>query len=444
MQDQNKNFSNWLDDHKENLPKDFWESVEPHIPVYRKKRRIIIFFWLGLAVMLVGILTYFVGESIHNNNNAESKNNDSNTTQVTTMIGKETTQTNKSELSKDRSSKSDLLPTINANKQTGATLNNETFRRIGKTKIVSRSTKTIQKKAYQDTTILKKNTTFDFLQFDTNFENVIVASQAKNLALNKNDSQSEQFSKTNSLLQFLPLINFVPIQKRDNIMIDQKIKQIKSSQKSHFFKADIGYSMLFLHRSMRSLISNNQVFENRQQFDRDYISHELYGDLKYHIHPRWSIGGGLRYTRVQELFDYDYQFIEGNALKTTVKKRIVKHTNTIGLVDIYAQIGYNFKVSNIRFVLSDNIAYNTILNDKGIYLNEASILGKLENEHFYKSSIGWSNETSLGTQFSIYNNITLAIKGGYRHYFQAWSTTDANMDIRYKGFVVGSSVRYRF
>lgn len=88
-----------------------------------------------------------------------------------------------------------------------------------------------------------------------------------------------------------------------------------------------------------------------------FISHELYANLLYKIHSRWSIGGGLRFTRVQELFDYDYLFIEANALNITTKKRIIEHTNTFDLIDIFGQVDYRFNISKLVYYIQQ-LAYN--------------------------------------------------------------------------------------
>lgn len=441
MEEQNKDRGNWLDGRQEVLPDGFWEMVEPHIPVYQKKRRIPIIFWFGMALALVGILIYTSNNNNYKKDIIESKNNVGQITTATTISGIDTTSNLSSLINEGTSINGNYSPNIES-KQHVSTQNSDQVL-YSKTKLLKKPNKTIQKhNSYQTSNVNNINKSED--------ENYNGDVQGYHDNANKISIQNDQIVQEkqafvqNLDINLLPLLNFGIVKKNIDVMINQKISTIKSLQDRRYFTTDFGYNMILLDRSMTSKSAENLTLENRQKYERDYVSHELFGDLMYRIHPKWSIGGGLRYTRVQELFDYDYQIIEGNALKLIIKKRTLEHTNTMDLIDLYGQVDYHFKLSNVRFTISNAIAYNTALNVKGLFLNETNTLDKLENALFYKTNVGWSNQFSLGIHLPISDRISLGIRGGYRHYFNDWSNPDTNTEMRYHGFTVGSSVGYRF
>lgn len=432
MDNNNKDNKNWLDGRNEALPEGFWESVKPHIPVYKRKRRVLFILWFGF--ILLGLLIYGVGVNFHNYSSDK--------------IEKNITQSSKQKPLSEKNQNLNFSPFDNVNEsniihQIPTTNDEQNIPTLKSNSFFNNKNKTV------NSTYDKNNKYTGNINKLSNSENSIYTKSSKSdydvnhqydVSLKEKELVENHALKLKVEIEPIHPIKFNFENKHDFKLELQKINLIKSERK--YISAHFGYNLLLLFREMNSINIDNPTFHNRQKYERDYISHEFFGDIIYRIHDRWSIGGGLRYSRIQELFDYNYQTVEGHALQAITKTRIIDHTNTIDLVDIYGRVEYHFTLSNFRFLVSNNIAYNINLNAKGFFLKETNLLDQLENAHFYKTNIGWSNQISLGIRLPINNNFSIDINGGYRYYFNAWSNPDSDLTMKYKGFSLGSGLVY--
>jgi hypothetical protein len=440
MEDKNKEVKNWLDDRKEVLPDGFWESVEPHIPTYKKKRRMPFLFWLGLATVAAGLSYYLfdskaeIKDEVHLND-TQNKTDDANKIKQDDMVSLRSMSSNLAqENNEEIISKVGKNPADEASNKKSLTTKNT----VNKTSNVQKENLT------NEIMIINENKSIDQEKNIYIIDKQDIKEEIEKSTQTTAHSQYDETFNKNLDIQLLPLIDVGIFKAKDIILTHKAINLVKPAEDQTHYIAQVGYNMVFLQRKMTSSDVENILFDNRKKLENNFISHELYANLLYKIHSRWSVGGGLRFTRVQELFDYDYLFIEANALNITTKKRIIEHTNTFDLIDIFGQVDYRFNISKLHCTISNTLAYNTILRVDGLFLNETNELGKLQDIHDYKSNIGWSHQLSLGLIVPVNHHFHLGFQGGYRHYLQNWSKSGADIQIGYKGFTVGTSVGYRF
>lgn len=459
-----------FEEQKVDLPSGFWDSIEPNIPTYpTKKRR-----FLGLPLMgclfisaigltaLAGLGYYLLydnnspvdqpldeptqKELIYTDEDGGKALSAFNYDQEKSQINESVEfgeKTEKAVENLNQPQKSDVISV----KKPSTTINHQTQNKHIKGDIKSLNppeglNQNDESISQEDALVASTNEVDQINDMD----NPRLSAEAIDPNVVKRDEESLDIMLT-------PLALLNPKLQYDLASIEMDMEIIDPAKqplpvKGKFF-SEIGYNSLFLNRKLTSTPRDLGRIR-REKYERPFVSHEVELKGGKYFSKHFYTFGGVRYTRIQELFDYRIDSLSTANFKLARSYRRIEHTNTMNMVDLTIGLGLEKSWSNWGLGVEVEGGYNLAFSQSGRLIDQFEQIKSIgsfnqeEGEKMFKDRTRFNLGLKLTGLFSINRNIDIKASLGLREYLSSFTSKDWSYTMNYQGVSMGVALRYRF
>lgn len=466
MQANKNKIADLFNNQKEALPDDFWSSIKDQIPIYEQKKRKPFFLLPScLAVVVCAVILastfaycYFNNKSIKNQNassnpvtlikeipNTRLENNDETNyfTKNTNQIAAQSIMPkhiDKSQVSnqKPKSYIHSSNQTVDKNrldKRANFEGNNVAIKNDEKYKINEQQQNS---KSADKQEVVENSLSSELNPTSEGNASSILNSSALLQSVSQNLKQDSIYCIAMLKAKYFTL-------QYESIYRPIEMKYIKMDPKTNAYHIEVGYRAGLFTASMTSKGEGpSNYIRQRQETESDFISHEISVSLNRNLIKKINAYAGLRYTNVQTLFDYSTNVEEVSLLEYKKGIRRVQSTQSLKMLDINFGLEYAHRL-NHKFTIypSAGLAYNLSMQTRGKFLNEKLEFASLNENGFYKKSVGFNIESTLKFGYAINPKLQSFLSVSYHHYLSSFSNNDTTIDIHYNALLFGIGLKQR-
>jgi hypothetical protein len=468
--EQNKNkFIEKISSRKEALPDDFWATIEPEIPIYKKKNRRPIFFTkscLGITMLFVSTILYFAYYHFEKSSTTKLIKNDINiyqklplkldTTSENINIANTTTQSNNN----DQPTKSNELPNQkqekNEVKKQSIQNNNSKNTKVYSTlnSLPKKRPEVPNKEQSKSTLETPKQSTQLLSNIDliSNATKSIIVDDESETQPGTSNSNKESITSTKipdkkAEMQQLNSIIAKPIYSKE-IAIDLLLIPFDSKIKPSITKNNAIELAYYIGKPSSSMVAKNEENDNkllnREKSESNFYSHGITASWQQKINKNLSTNVGLSYTNIQKLFDHKLKVENEESLVYKTGTRTISTTQSLKLIDF--QIGLQYKIplsKRLSLLPIAVIGYNISLTPSGNFLDDNAAISLLEKSNIYKKTIGLNYEAGLKLSYSINKNYYSYFSTNFRQYLNNFHAETYGIETKYKGLIMGIGIGYK-